>query len=555
MRKLLLVSLALIAPVLLALAHGTANQATPQSPQSCEALAQLSLSDARILLAQEVAAGTFMPPASGAPPNAGEANFYKTLPAFCRVTAEATPSADSSIKIEVWMPAKTQDSSGWNGRFHGQGNGGFAGSISYRALGLAVKQGYAVTETDTGHSGEATDASWALRHPEKIVDFGYRAIHEMTRVSKAAIKAYYGKGPQHSYFAGCSNGGRQALMEAQRFPEDYDGILAGAPANFWTHLLTSALFDAKALTADPGDYIPSSKLPAIARAVNAACDAQDGVIDGILNDPRKCHFDPAVLLCAASDSDSCLTARQVATLTKLYAGARDSRGREIFPGFMRGAEDVPGSWNVWITGAAPGRSLLFAFGNGFFTNMVYGKADWNYRDADLDQALAMADTNTARDLNATDLNLTAFKAHGGKLILYHGWDDPAISALNTTNYYDSVVGRMGTRDTEAFLRLYMVPGMLHCGGGPGTDSFGQSGGPELKDAQHNVQLSLEQWVEKGSAPAEIVATKFQGAGTSASVRMTRPLCPYPQEAKYKGGDSNDASSFVCSTGDAPAKKK
>src|SRR5437879_3509449 len=188
--------------------------------------------------------------------------------AFCRVVADARPSADSNIKIEVWMPV-----SGWNGRFRGQGNGGFAGEIGYQSLGVAAGQGYAAAGTDTGHSGSGLDARWALGHPEKVIDFGYRAVHEMTQVAKAAINAFYGKSPAHSYFAGCSNGGRQALMEAQRFPEDYDGILAGAPANFWTHLLTSALWDAQATTLDESSYIPSPKLPAIARSVDAACDA------------------------------------------------------------------------------------------------------------------------------------------------------------------------------------------------------------------------------------------------------------------------------------------
>ncbi|MHB8503334.1 MAG: tannase/feruloyl esterase family alpha/beta hydrolase, partial [Candidatus Acidiferrales bacterium] len=330
--------------------------------QICEQLAQLALPNTKITSAQPIAAGAFAPPASMARWIAGDPSMFKRLPAFCRVMAEAKPSADSDIKIEVWMPA-----SGWNGKFRGQGNGGFAGEIDYRTLGLAVVQGYASAATDTGHAADGTDAGWALGHPEKIVDFAYRAIHEMTMVGKAMVKAFYGDGPQHSYFANCSNGGRQALMEAQRYPEDYDGILAGAPANYWTHLLSSALWDAQATTLDPASYIPASKVPTIARAVNAACDAKDGVADGVLNDPRQCRFDPASLLCKAADSDACLTQPQVTTLKKLYQGAHDSKGREIFPGFMPGGEEGPGGWALWITGPRPGKGLLFAFDDGFFS--------------------------------------------------------------------------------------------------------------------------------------------------------------------------------------------
>jgi hypothetical protein len=539
MRKMVL---AAVGAVLLSC--GAYGQSAPSGTQSCEGLAQLELAGAKILSAQTVAAGAFTPPPNMTPWIVGDVSFYKILPAFCRVVVEATPSADSSIKIEVWMPANGQSAGGWNGKLQGQGNGGFAGEIGYRQLGASVLQGYATVATDTGHSGGGTDASWALGHPEKVTDFGYRGIHEMTRAAKAVIHAYYAKDAQHSYFAGCSNGGRQALMEAQRFPGDYDGILAGAPANFWTHLLTKALADAQATTLDPASYIPSSKLPAIARAVNAACDAQDGVADGIVNDPRKCRFDPGRILCKEGDSEKCLTAAQVTALKKLYEGPNDANGRKIFPGYLPGAEEGPGGWGTWITGAAPGKSLLFAFSGGYFSNMVYEKADWNYRETGVDQALKAADEKTAQLLNATEANLVAFKAGGGKMILYHGWNDPAISALNTINYYNDVTNRMRGQEPEAFVRLYMVPGVQHCGGGPGPDSFGLGGG--AKDAQHNVAMALEQWVEKGIAPNAIVATKYEGGDPSKGLKMTRPLCPYPQIAKYRGkGDTNDAGNFVC----------
>src|SRR5207302_733253 len=288
------------------------------------------------------------------------------------------PSKDSDIKIEVWMPL-----AGWNGKYQALGNGGFAGMIGYPGMAGAVSRGYAAASTDTGHAGAGTDSSWGLGHPEKVIDFGFRGIHEMTLKSKTIIQSFYGDRPKHSYFASCSNGGREALMEAQRFPEDYDGILAGAPANFWTHLLASALWDAHATALDPASYIPTSKIPAIAHAVNEPCDAADGVKDAVLNDPRKCHFTPATLLCKEGDSDSCLTQPQVTALEKLYQGARDSKGRQVFPGFMPGGEEGGGGWPLWITGHGLGQGLLFAFGNGYFSDMVYNDANWNYKTAKL----------------------------------------------------------------------------------------------------------------------------------------------------------------------------
>lgn len=511
------------------------------TPQSCEQLAKLTLPDTAITSAQLVSAGEFSPPTPSAPWMAADPAFYKQLPAFCRVQAVGKPSADSDIKMEVWLPA-----SGWNGKFRGQGNGGFAGEISYQGLGLAVLQGYASAATDTGHAGNSSDASWALGHPEKITDFAHRAIHQMTVVGKAAASSFYGDAPKHSYFSSCSNGGRQALMEAQRYPNDYDGIIAGAPANYWTHLLSDALWNAQATTLDSASYIPSSKIPAIAQAVVAACDALDGVKDGILNDPRQCHFDPVVIRCKEGDTDSCLTPQQVAALRKLYDGAHDSNGKEIFPGYVPGGEDGQEGWPLWITGPAPGKALMFAFDYGFFANMVYGKADWDYTKMNLDDAVAEADKKFARVLNATDPDLKPFQSHGGKLILYHGWNDAAISPLNAINYYQSVLNKMGKPEADSFLRLYMVPGMQHCSGGPGPDQFGSHGFATLSDPQHNMYLALEQWVEKGTAPSTFIATKNDGQGPAAKVKMTRPLCAYPQQAKYKGtGDTNAAANFTC----------
>jgi hypothetical protein len=538
MRKLGLAAAVFLWIVVAPVAHG--------ARQSCEQLTQLALPNATVRSAETVAAGTFTAPANTTRYLAGDPGFYKTLPAFCRVLVQDKPTADSDIKIEVWLP-----SSGWNGKFRGQGNGGFAGEIGYAALGGAVQEGYASAATDTGHANGGTDASWAIGHPEKIVDFAYRAIHEMTAVGRAVTKAFYGDAAQHTYFSSCSNGGRQALMEVQRYPEDYDGVIAGAPANYWTHLLGGALYNAQATTLDPASYIPVNKIPAIAKAVNTACDAQDGVTDGVLNDPRKCHFEPASMLCKRDDSDACLTQPQVTTLKRLYDGSRFSNGEQIFPGYLPGAEDGQGGWGLWITGPGPGKSLIFAFGIGFFSNMQYEQKDWDYKKANVDEAVHAADKKFANVLNATQADLKPFESRGGKLIVYHGWDDAAISALNSINYYHAVVSKMGQKAADSFLRLYMVPGMQHCGGGPGTDVFGQYDLAIGNDPQHNMYVALENWVEKGTAPSSIIAAKLSGPEPGAAPKMTRPLCVYPQVAKYKGtGDTNDAANFVCA---APEK--
>jgi Tannase and feruloyl esterase len=529
------------APVMIAAVLGAGAQERAPSPaDSCSRLAPLALTQAKVTSAGTVGRGEFSPPADLNPRLRGDPSQYKGLPAFCRVTVQATPSADSAIEIEVWMPVDA-----WNGKFRGQGNGGFAGEINLRAMASALGQGYATAATNTGHSGKMTDASWALGHPEKVIDFGYRAIHVMTEIGKAAIRAYYGRDPQRSYFASCSNGGRQALMEVQRYPGDYDGVLAGAPANNWTHLLTKAIADGQATTLDPASYIPPSKLPAIAKAVNAACDARDGLTDGIVGNPPSCPFDPASLLCKAGDSDACLTAPQIKALRALYEGPRDAKGRRIFPGYLPGAEEGGGGWGLWITGSSPGKSLQFAFGIGYFANVVYEKPDWDYRTANIDQALAAAEEKTARSLDATEANLAPFKARGGKLILFHGWNDAAISALNTLDYYDSVVNRLGREATEEFVRLYMIPGMQHCDGGPAPTGFGQDGaGP--RDPRRNVLLALERWVETGTAPSAIVGTKYVDDDRAKGVQATRPFCPHPDVARYTGkGDPSDAASFAC----------
>lgn len=509
-----------------------AASASPESSASaCEALTQLALPEAQVLSARLVAAGKFFGPPSRS--SEGEAlGSFQNLPAFCRVEARATPSADSDIRIEIWLPA-----SGWNGRFEGIGNGGFAGNIDTEGLGAELRRRFAAASTDTGHAASSLDARWALGHPEKVADYGHRGIHEMTRVARATIRAFYGKDPEHSYFGGCSDGGREALMEAQRYPNDYDGILAGAPANAWTSLLSTAVWDTLALTRSPASFIPPGKIPALAAAVLAACDAIDGVRDGILNDPRECRFDPETMACAAGkDTDACLTAPQAAALRTIYDGLLDARGRTLFPGYLPGAEDGPDGWTLWITGAEPEKSLMAIFGRGFFSNMVYQDAGWDYRTFTLESGMKAAVGKTGSALNAINPDLRAFRSRGGKLILYHGWNDPAIPARNTIDYYRQVAAKMGPRTVDSFVRLYMAPGVRHCGGGPGPASFAES-----------LQASLERWVEKGGAPSAIVASrKGEGVPGSRETKMTRPLCPYPSSARYRGrGDTNDAVNFAC----------
>ncbi len=499
--------------------------ALPLIAADCGGLNALKLKDTS-LTATDVGAGAFTPPAGPA---------IKDMPAFCRVQGVIKPSADSDIEFEVWLPV-----SGWNGKYQGVGNGGFAGSIQYPLLAAGVKSGYATASTDTGHKGGATDADWAMGHYEKIVDFGYRAIHEMTDRSKAIVAAYYGGAAKRSYFAGCSNGGRQALLEAQRYPADYDGIIAGAPANFLTHHLVGFVWNAQALDAAP---IPASKMKAIEAAAVEACDARDGVKDGVIDDPTRCHFDPSVLLCKGAESDACLTEAQIGTLKKIYAGPRGSGGEQIFPGYLPGGETGFGGWPGWITGAGTIKSFQFQFAKGFFSDMIYSDASWDFKKFDFDKDTKVTDDKGSHNFNATDPNLKAFKDRGGKLILFHGWSDAAIPPVNTVNYYESVLKKMGDKQSATFVQLYMAPGMQHCGGGPGPNEFAALV-PNRLDAEHSLTKSLEHWVEDGVAPQKVIAKN--GA-------RTRPLCPYPQVAKYNGsGSTDEAANFTCA---GPEKRK
>lgn len=503
-----------------------AHAAQDDAASACAALSDLKLRDATVTLAHWTPAGTFNPrvAVSAAAVSAANATAPSAagpqlnVPEFCRVGATLTPSRDSEIRIEVWLPAPAS----WNGRFQGVGNGGLAGSIMYAPLSEALNAGYATASTDTGHTGTASSGEWALGHPEKVVDFGYRAVHEMTVAAKDIIKTYYDREARRSYWNGCSEGGNQALSEAQRFPGDYDGILAGAPANYMTRLQTAGNWISQAIHRDPATFVAADKLPLLNRAVLAACDVKDGVVDGVLNDPRTCDYDIAKLRCTSTDSAECLTDAQIDGLKKVYAGPRDASGRKLFPGHMLGSEL---DWATWIagTGSPPG-NLQHLIQDGFFKHLVFENPQWDWRTFDFAKDVDFADMKVGRAVNQIAPDLSAFKKRGGKLIQYHGWYDPAIAPGNSIDYFESVQSKLG--DTSDFYRLFMIPGMNHCRGGPGAVEF-------------DKMAAITRWVEEGVAPEVIVATSLKRD-------FTRPLCSYPKVAKYKGsGDVKDAESFVC----------
>jgi feruloyl esterase len=508
---------------------------------TCEDLKSLVRANTTIAAATSVAAGGFTRP--GAPPLAGAPSPFASLPAFCRVQGVIAPTTDSQIEFEVWLP-----SSGWNRKYQGTGNGGFAGTLNYANMASAVGEGYAASTTDTGHTGIATDAKWAFGHPEKIVDFGHRAVHETAETSKAIIRAFYGEPAKFAYFSSCSNGGRQALMEAQRYPADYDGIIAGAPAHNFTRLVSAFAWNLLATAVEAASRIPPAKYAAIEAAALSACDARDGVKDGIIDEPSSCAFDPAPLLCTGAESDACLTAPQLAALKKIYSGPRTTRGERLYPGFVPGGESGPGGWGLWVSGPAVDRGLQFLFSVQGNRDMIFQDPSYDYRKFNVDRDVKIADDLVGRHLNATDPDLRAFQKRGGKLILYHGWSDAALPPTATIDYYRAVINKVGQKNADAFVRLYMVPGMQHCGAGPGPDNFGAMPGvaPKEPDPAQNMSAALERWVEHGTAPGPIVATKYKSPDPASGVAMTRPLCPYPEVARYKGTGSADvASSFAC----------
>lgn len=529
--------------------------AGPAAAATCEELTKLSLPNSIIASAVTVDAGVSRLP-DGTPVH---------LPAHCRVTGIGQPTPASNIYFYVWLPAD------WNGKYMQLGQGGLAGSYNPASLALNVRLGYAVAYTDSGHRNNASRASqgaWALGEPELIIDFGYRALKTTTDGAKALIKAHYGNAPRWSYFVGCSDGGREALMEAQRYPDDFDGILAGAPANHWTRHFAGFVWNVQALYKDPASLIPQHKLPMIQAASVAACDALDGLQDGLVDDPRRCRFDPATLLCPGADAGNCLTAPQVDALKKVMSGPKNPRtGEQIFPGYFLHTAAYghgDGEWTRWLLPSPGGdRAVQLEYAEQFFKNFVFDDLRYDLLTFDFDKDVAATDNKPisgeplASVMNSYNPDLAPFKSRGGKLIQYHGWEDMAIAAEVSTIYYQRVLDaqRGGTNgngaSTEDFYRLFMVPGMQHCGGGPGPNVFGQrrsstSSLPPQSDAEHDIFVALERWVEQGIAPTRIIATKYFLDEPSRGVERTRPLCPYPQVARYTGsGSIDDAANFTC----------
>ena len=510
---------------------GSDSPATSAEQVTCESLTGTTLAGGTVRSAAAVAAGDYTPP--------GQPGPLTGLPAFCRVTVTMQPSTDSNVNVEIWLPRQN-----WNGRFLGNGSGGGGGAILYfTGLVEGLKRGFATAITDLG---TAPDPNQAIDHPERWRDFGYRANHEMTVAAKSLVNAYYKTAPRTSYFQGCSTGGQQALSIAQRYPGDYNGIVAGAPANNRTHLHTMFASNLQALTA-PGALLSQGKLNMVTGKVVAACAGTDGgaPTDAFLSDPRRCNFDPDTLpKCTGADSDACLTDPQLAALKATWNGPVNPRtGERIFSGLPLGSESaVFGLAFQGDTVSWPSQQLyMFKWALG---------ANWNYATFDSDRDMDTVDARLASSLNANDANLGPFKAAGGKLMMFTGTADPGVPLASAVDYYERVVQAQGgdLSATQGFFRYYLVPGMGHCSsitGGPGVGDFGQPYSPYVpKDQAHDMLLKLVDWVENKNAPDSIVATRYTDP-SGATVAMERPICTYPKVPTYQGGDATKASSFLC----------
>jgi feruloyl esterase len=515
--------------------------ATPAAAATCASLAGLALPDTTITAAQSVAAGTYTAP---------DGEVFADLPAFCRIAATLTPTSDSNIKIEVWMPY-----SGWNGRYLGTGNGGIAGLIVYRTLALLLPLNYAVANTDMGTSPAATDPLGGrvlTGHPEKQIDYATRSTNLMTVRSKRIIEAFYGEPSKHSYFLGCSTGGGQALHEALQFPGDYDGIVAGAPLMNNTHHAAGLLWDYAAFNSSPVD-ITAAQATAVTAAIVKKCAGKDGGLssDNFLTDPRDCRWNPAALQCTggAADVGTCLTVPQVAAMRKLYEGPINPRtGERILAGRVRGSESNNGY---------PAAIASLTTSSGSPTYWVFGN-DFDWLTFDFDHDMDTFDEEMAARLNANTADLEEFKSHGGKLIITHGFADPLVPTLSTVAYYERLITNQ-TRDgrhdegerkedlrrTQEFARLFLLPGVAHCGGGAGPDTVEGDQIPPGPNSTTIARLALDplvQWVEHGIAPDRIIAYHV----TNGVTDLARPVCPYPALPRYSGvGDTTKASSFAC----------
>ncbi len=503
--------------------------AAPAAAADCGDLAQMALPNGKVTAATLVAPGAFQLPASaGGPPPGVAASRFSTLPEFCRVQATLTPSSDSDIKVEVWLPA-----TGWNGKFVGIGNGIWAGQLSYAELGAPLSRGYAVATTDTGHTGNGLTGEFAVGHPEKLVDFGYRAVHEMAVTAKRAIEAFYGRRPVQSYWNSCSTGGRQGLMAAHRYPEDFDAISAMAPANPMTDLMTQSMWAGWQPQRMPGAALSPAKLGTVHRAAVAQCDKLDGLEDGLIGRPEACRFDPGVLQCTEGEDDQCLTTPQIETMRAIYGGIPDGRGRMALPGWPVGSE-------LQLAFLTQGQQP-FPVAYTYYSLLVFGdQQGWDWRTFDY-----VRDLQRGRDYGASILDvpadgLTAFFARGGRLLLSHGWTDGLIPATNTLKFHDGLLKSLPAAQAQEQLRLFMVPGMDHCAGGEGASQFDTLG-------------TIDEWTTSDRPPERILATRPTAAaglpGAPAGpprAPLSRPLCAWPMFAQYDGkGDPALAESFRC----------
>lgn len=479
--------------------------------QDCDSLLSFEAPDVQVDSAELVPPGGFQPPGG----NSTNVSFYEDLPQFCRVSLTLTPSSDSDIKMELWLPTGN-----WNGKYLAVGNGAFTGNVRHSAMVMPLSRGYATSSTDTGHIGNT--ASFALGHPEKVYDFGWRAIHEMALTSKNIIDAFYDNNLAYSYFTGCSAGGRQAMKEAQRFSSDFDGIVAGAPGLDWTGRAAASLRIAAHLEGNPSAQLKESDRTLLHRAALDFCDAGDGIVDGIIGNPAQCSFNPEVLQCDSENIGACLTEAQVNTAQMIYSSpANPATGREItglMPGSELGWTDLGWTRSAQATGLEQYRYL------------VYEDESWTIDQFEFERDIYRAERKDDDTLNALSPDLFEFVERGGKLIVYHGWADPQISPANATQYFERVSQVMGGRDQiHNSVRLFMAPGMGHCAGGSGPNSF-------------DTLTALEDWVENDEAPDSIVAVRR----TDGVIDMSRPLCPYPEVAVYSGsGSTEEAENFLC----------
>jgi len=501
--------LAVVAPAL-----GSAQGLSSQPVDGrCTRLKSLSQPGLTILSATTTPAGEFA---------AGDGKGF-AVPASCRVVAVAQPTADSRIGIEVWLP----DS--WNGRYAQLGNGGFAGNIDHPSLANEIRRGNAAAMTDTGHKANQFDASWALGHPQKIVDYGYRSIKVTSNAAKALIQQYYDRPIRRRYYIGCSNGGRQALIAAQRFPNDWDGIIAGSAAVQWTKQLAAFAAIQHRLRSSPENWIPAAKLPLVQRAAIAACVSQTAI--------RSCRLDVWRLTCAKSNATSCLTPAEAASLDLIQSGPKGSRGGQLFAGFDPISVALPVNWETWILNPDRNAPSQLAFATQAYRNMILDRPDWRIEEWIAERDFALASTRQVAGrplsaiLDADNPDLGAFARHGGKLIMYVGGLDAAIAPGAAVDYYRRVAQHFGGfAPAQRFARMFVVPGMQHCQGGLGPNAFGQAlVAPALRsDSSHDLREALEDWVERGKVPSSIVAAKYPDDDPRRAAVATRRIWPFPR---------------------------